>query len=455
MLYNGCIISHTPVFGKNIFLSFRRNCAIIRIMKTIAVIAEFNPLHNGHAWFLAEARRRSQADAVVAVMSGDYVQRGEPAVFDKFIRAETALLAGADLVLELPAACASAGAGRFAEGAVRILDCLGCVDELWFGSESGSIIPFLTAAALLAKEPPAYAAALQDGLSRGMTFPAARSAALARTASSALAGLTDRTSLLTGPNNILGLEYCIALSRTGSRIRPDTLPRRGSGYHAPSLDTEMASATALRNLLLRCRPGSGVSAASSGKAKVLSDEAEAVLEKQMPPSCLAAVRRALTDTVPLCADDFSEMLHYQLLRETSGSLTAYLDLPADLADRMTRLLPQYRSWTQFASLVKARNFTRTQIDRAFLHVLLGIREQDFASAMRRPYARMLGFRTEASSLLTEIKNAGSLHLAAGAAELTGYHTDLSASVLYEARCSALTGKPYVHEFSRPVIRISS
>lgn len=413
-------------------------------MKTIAVIAEFNPFHNGHAFLLAEARRQAGADAVIVIMSGDYVQRGEPAILDKFTRAEMALLCGADLVLELPAACAAAGAGRFAFGAVRTLDALGCVDELWFGSECGRILPFQETSAILSEEPAVYTAALQSCLSRGLTYPAAREEALRQITGRALTDI----DVLSGPNNTLGLEYCIALSRLGSRIRPQTLPRRGNGYHVLSLDSEMASAAAIREYLLRARARADTDTDRSASWESLSET--------MPPACIPIMRRALQDAIPLCADDFSEMLHYQLLKETEESLAEHLDMPADLAARICSLLPQYRCWTQFAALLKTRNFTRTQIDRALLHVLLGIRPADTDRALRRSFARMLGFRREAAPLLTEIKKAGSLTLAAGAADLAGtadYTLDLFASNLYEARRAALTGQPFVHEFSREILRV--
>ncbi len=410
-------------------------------MKTIAVIAEFNPFHNGHAWFLAEARRRAQADALVVIMSGDYVQRGEPAVFDKFTRAETALLCGADLVLELPVSCAAAGAGYFAQGAVRLLDALGCADELWFGSECGDIQPFEETAALLADESPTYAAALQDSLSGGLSFPAARAAALSLTTG------RDPGDLLSAPNNILGLEYCVALARAKSSIRPRTIGRRGSGYHDTFLTEGLSSATAIRKLLLYLRENGS----QTGPAGIKD-----LLRGQMPDACLPAVIRALESSLPVCADDFSEMLHYQLLRETAESLTGYLDLSEDLAARIIRLLPKYRSFTQFAALLKSRNATRTQINRALLHALLGIRQADPALAMSLPFARLLGFRSEAAALLTGIKKAGGLTLAAGAADLAdapGYTRDLFASNLYEARRAAITGEAFIHEFSRSVIRL--
>ena len=411
-------------------------------MKTIGVIAEFNPFHNGHAWFLSEARRRAEADRVIVVMSGDFVQRGAPAILDKYVRAELALAGGADLVLELPAACAASGARHFAEGAVTLLDALGCVDELWFGSEEGELTPFVRAADVLAREPEAFSAALQAQMAAGKSFPAARAEALAALArEAALPQLS--ASFLAGPNNILGLEYCLALARAGSGIRPQTLPRMGSSYHDESLQSAMASATAIRNALEACREPAAFDRC----------RAEAVLRCQVPSSCMPVLHRALQHSLPLVTDDFSSMLHYQLLREDRASLSGYLDVSADLAGRILHLLPDFRSWTDFAASLKTRNLTRTQTDRALLHILLGITPDSLQRALHPVCAHMLGFRADAAALLTEIKKKGRLPLATGSAAYRLCREDLFASRLYEARCAVLSGRPAIHEFSRPVIRL--
>ena len=147
-------------------------------MKTAAVIAEYNPFHNGHAWQLSKIRELASPDYIVVVLSGDYVQRGTPAILDKYSRAEMALRCGADLVLELPLAASCGSAQRFAEGAAAILDGLGAVDELWFGSEAGTEAPFLTLPDILLEEPESYQRALKDALRNGISIPAARLQAL-------------------------------------------------------------------------------------------------------------------------------------------------------------------------------------------------------------------------------------------------------------------------------------
>ena len=198
-------------------------------MKVTGIIMECNPFHEGHAYILQEARRLTQADYIVVAMSGDYVQRGEPALYDKYIRAEEILRAGADLVLEIPLFAACGSAEYFARGGIALLDKLGIVTDLCFGSESGDLDNILRCAGALAGAedgPPSektarYRSALQEGLKSGMTFPAARSAALEDT----FIKEGETLSYPSVPNDVLAVEYCRALMLLGSDIRPHAIGR--------------------------------------------------------------------------------------------------------------------------------------------------------------------------------------------------------------------------------------
>ena len=185
-------------------------------MKVTGIIAEYNPFHQGHAYHLSRARELTGADRVLVVMGGNFMQRGEPAIIDKYTRTEMALRNGADLVLELPAASATGSAEYFAEGAVELLDASGVVNELCFGSELGELEPLEKAAELLLEEPEDYQELLRAELKKGKTFPEARE--------TALSAFLPEQSLLASPNNILAIEYIKALKRRKSSIRK--LPRR-------------------------------------------------------------------------------------------------------------------------------------------------------------------------------------------------------------------------------------
>ena len=200
-------------------------------MKTIGIIAEYNPFHNGHAYQIAELKRKTNADFVVIAMSGDFVQRGAPAIIDKYCRAEMALLCGADLVIELPAVWAVSSAEDFAMAGVTLFDKMGCIDGICFGAESDQLPQLKSIAGVLAEEPDIYRSALSSYLKKGLAFPAARAAALSDYFKST--GMNFLISILDTPNNILAVEYLKALKRRNSAMTPILIPRRGADIMIP------------------------------------------------------------------------------------------------------------------------------------------------------------------------------------------------------------------------------
>ena len=205
-------------------------------MRVVGIVAEYNPFHSGHAYHLAQAKALTHSDFALVVMSGDFVQRGEPAMFSKHLRAKWALSQGADLVVSLPTVCSLTSAAGFARGAITLLDGLQVVDSLCFGSELGDVS--LLQQALAAADTPAHAQALTASLKQGGSYPAARDAALR-----AAQGFAP------GPNDILGLEYLRALSLCQSAIAPYALRREGAGHDQDGLFGPHASATALRGCI--------------------------------------------------------------------------------------------------------------------------------------------------------------------------------------------------------------
>ena len=215
-------------------------------MRIVGIIAEYNPFHQGHAYQIKKVRELTQADFILVSMSGNFVQRGAPAMFDKYTRAHAALLSGADLVLELPVSIATGSAEAFARGGVRLLHDTGIVTDLCFGSECGDLSSLERLAAFLAEEPTDYKLHLQDGLKQGLSFPAAREQAVRFSDPSLPA------ELLGMPNNLLGLEYLKALHLYGSSIRPFTIQREGSGYHDTDVSSgQYSSASSIRAELIR------------------------------------------------------------------------------------------------------------------------------------------------------------------------------------------------------------
>lgn len=359
-------------------------------MKTVGIIAEYNPFHNGHAYHIAKAKEVTGADYCIVVMSGNFVQRGAPAIADKYLRAEAALLNGADLVLELPVYYALSSAEYFASGAVALLDKLGVTDTICFGSECGNTSLLSEFARQLLGENETFKEVLSTQLKRGATYPNARNAALQACAPH----LSAHMNVLMTPNNILGIEYCKALYRRRSNIQPCTFPRAGASYHDASLSSSYCSALAIREAI-----------SSSGH---LPD-----IRTLMPPSAYDLLAVQYNNTFPVFADDFSLPLHYQLLSEQSAGYSDYVDIKNSLSDRIAKKLPSFHSFTGFCDELKTRNMTYTHIARSLMHILLRMRQEDFITYQSEDYiyyARMLGFRKDAGPLLTAIKAQSSIPL---------------------------------------------
>ena len=401
-------------------------------MKTVGIIAEYNPFHTGHSYQIHYIREKLRADFVVIVMSGDFVQRGTPALLDKYLRTKMALLEGADLVLELPVAFSTASAEFFAGGAVHILQGLGVVDELCFGCEIADEPLLKRIAEVLVEEPVPYRESLQEALGTGLSFPAARSRAL-----SAYLGDPSAEPVLSSPNCILGIEYCKALLREGSSIRPSPLLREGAGYHGISLEKDsFPSAAGIR---------AGAAADSAFDPTGL-----------VPDTCLPLLKDALDQKSYLTESDLDSLYAYRLLLEDAKSLRGYADLSPALADRINRFRTQYRSFDEFVALIKTKNLTRTHIQRGLLHMLLQLRE----SPTLPGYARVLGFQKNSTPLLSAIKKQGALplltKLSSASALLSEEDQRLLAqttfaSNLFQMLITQKNGRPFLHEYSRPVV----
>lgn len=396
-------------------------------MNITGIIVEYNPFHNGHAYQLKKARELTDADYLIVVMSGDFVQRGTPAILEKHLRARAALENGADLVLELPVRYSTASAMDFASGAVKILDALNCVTHLCFGSESGTLAPLTAAAELLECEPPEYREALQSALREGLSYPLARQNAF----ESVLNSPEQYGTLLKAPNNILGIEYLRALLRLNSTIHPITIERTSDNYHQKHLEDRFASATAVRTALLNGRP---------------ENTAEYV-----PPQMQNMLETAVRQNALLTEDDFSLVLRYQLQLSSPDDLAEYLDVPRSLANRIFRLRNEFTGFRQFADLLKTKELTRTRINRSLLHILLRLK----ATPQPLSHIRILGFRKEASPLLTCLKKNSDLLPVTRLTALpeVSIAEDLFASSLYHAALACRTGIPQPEERTIPVVII--
>lgn len=435
----------------------------------VGIIAEFNPFHDGHAYLISEAKRLAEAECAIVVMSGDFVQRGEPAVCDKYLRTEMALNNGADIVLELPVTYATGSAGRFAEGAVRLLAGLGCVTHICFGSECGDIERIGDIADILANEPDVYKMLLQHDLKMGMSYPAARAHALTEFTNDA-----ELAGLLEGSNNILAIEYCVALKKIAADkacltdvreagdgsdatdatdtipgIRPITIARQGSDYNDGELPEKgYCSATALR--------------------KAITDTYEEIrrntadkpprLRRGVSKSSGSLLNSALGTLMPITADDLSGMLYIRLNTVTRDELEAVEGMTPDLADRLWKFREEPIRWSEFVPKVKTKNITYSAISRALLHLVLGMEAPAAGTDTLQPgYARLLGFRQDASGYLRTISDLSTVRLITKPADeegvAPGYATDVRVAMIYEQLIMDKFGTAVTGEMRRGPIRL--
>lgn len=420
-------------------------------MKILGVIMECNPFHNGHSFFIDKAKELCNADFCIAVMSGDYVQRGFPACFPKELRTEVLLKNGADLVLELPVAFSTGSAEYFARAGVALLDKLGCVDYLCFGSEAGDIELFKNAASLLSNADTSFSDALAQKLKEGKSFPIARYEVLA-----SIPTYEKYLPLLKSPNNILGLEYCRALLARNSSIVPLTFRREGSGYHdLDASDTEFASASGLRNAFTK-----EVSEKDTANNNVIEN---ADFWQHVPENCQSLYINALKSGTYITADDFSSLLTRQLLFADETKLLSYQDVSVDLAEKLSVSGTKYVSFSEYCDALKSKNYTHTRISRSLLHIILSITKESVEKQVAMDYvsyARILGFRKAASEVLSCIKKQTSIPLISKLADAESTLTEdsfaqlqqtLTASHLYNAVLASKSGGKMQHEYEKQIV----
>ncbi|MCR5775473.1 MAG: nucleotidyltransferase family protein [Lachnospiraceae bacterium] len=388
-------------------------------MKIAGVIAEFDPFHNGHAYFLRRVRELTSADFIIAVMSGDFTQRGNIAVCDKKIRAEAALQNGADAVIELPVRYATASAELFAHGGTALLEALGCVDVLCFGTEDSDIGALKQLAVILSEESGEYKASLEKHLKEGKNYPSARLEALKETAAASDAGGSDASGIpggrITGeqidqslcqPNNILALEYLKSLIRLDSDMDIVNIKREATDHDSVNTYGIYSSAKNIRTILRK-----------TGSLDAVS--------LYLPENTLPLLREAFGTGFPVFDDDLSSLMNYRLLSESEASLMRYADMSRDLARRIMKKRDEFVGVSQFTELIKTRNLTYTRISRALLHMLLGVEKEAEAKQAAETrqeaetkqaaetdrmagYARILGFRKDASELVKKINETATI-----------------------------------------------
>ena len=411
-------------------------------MKVAAIIAEYNPLHNGHEFQIKRARQLTGADFIIIVMSGDFTQRGVPAVIDKYQRTKMALNAGADLVIEMPLYYSCSSAEYFASGAINLLKGLGVVDYLVFGSECGDIKILTDIADVLINHKQEISGVIHGLVKEGLSYPIAR----VRAVEEAIPNSYEHVEAMNFPNNILGFEYIRALKQFESSIIPVTNLRIGAGYHDRMMDNPICSSLAIRSSLEE------------------TNELEHV-RSQIPFHVYKILEEQYGNTFPVLNKDISSILKYKLLLDEGKGYEEYLDISPDFSAKIIKNLNKYESYSQFCDLLKSKDITYVRVARNLLHILLNIKKESMKKYKQEGYifyARMLGFKKSSNELLSALKSGASIPIISKLADarhqlspigMEMLETDIQAAHIYDTIVSEKFKIPTVSEFSREIVII--
>lgn len=346
--------------------------------KVLAIICEYNPFHNGHLYQLNESIKNINPDYVVCIMSGNFVERGNTALINKWARTSMALSSGVDMVIELPTIYSISSAENFASGAIKIINSLNCESYLSFGSECGDISVLNKFAEILLKEPPEYVTMLNHELAKGLSFPKARENALLLY----INDIRNSANVLSGSNNILGIEYLKQIMKLGKNIVPITVKRIGSEYNSIKNVGNIASATAIREMLLR----------------------KESVKHLMPKSSYSILKDELGNgRFVLNISQFEKQILYRLRMMSIQQIANIPDVSEGLEYKIKEAANVCNNIENLMFMIKSKRYTLTRISRILLYVLLDITKQDYINSQKViPYTRVLGISESGKQLLSEL-----------------------------------------------------
>ena len=349
----------------------------------VGIIAEYNPFHNGHAYHLEKSKELAKADYVIAVVSGNFVQRGNVSLIYKWDKADMALTNGADLVIELPTVYSISSAENFAYGAVKILDSLNIVDYISFGTELDDISILDKCADILYKQPQKFVNLLNHELSKGVSFPKARENALLMY----LNDIRKYSNVLSSPNNILAIEYLKALKKLKSHIRPIAIKRKNAGYNDLNITDNFASATAIR--------------------KKIIDNTPAGLSKLMPPNSYRVLYNSIQKGhFVKDITSFEKEIIYTLRKMSLKEIENLPDVTEGLEHAIKNAANSCNTIDEFMNIIKTKRYTNTRIQRILLYALLGITKDNMKTSTKvQPYIRVLGMNKKGKDLISVIKRS--------------------------------------------------
>ncbi|MCC0703225.1 nucleotidyltransferase [Clostridioides sp. ES-S-0049-02] len=370
-------------------------------MNILGLIVEYNPFHNGHIYHLSKSIEKTNATHTVAIMSGNFLQRGEPALFDKYTRAKIAVENGVDLVIELPTMFACQSAEIFSHGAITILNSLNCISSVCFGSEEGNTDILYSIAEILANEPKEFKLLLKKYLDDGMLFPVARANSLFdyihQYENNDLSQKTTKEQLLkilNSSNNILGIEYIKNLINLNSNIKPFTISRVQSEYNSKEIDNSICSATAIRTSLKEnCN--------ISQLKKVIPEKTYSILNEKIDNKFF-----------PMFDELFFDTLKTIILRDISN-LKDYFEVNEGIENKIYKDIFTSNSLYELQLSIKSKRYTLTKIKRTLNNILLGIKKSDIHLVKDIdivPYIRILAFNDKGREVLKEIKNKSNIDI---------------------------------------------
>ncbi|MGZ4160882.1 MAG: nucleotidyltransferase [Neobacillus sp.] len=403
-------------------------------MKAVGVIVEYNPFHNGHAFHLQAAREASGADVVIAVMSGDFLQRGEPALVSKWNRTRMALLGGVDIVFELPYRFATQKAETFANGSVSILDAAGC-EFLCFGSESGDLASFLQTINYLEEKQASYNENIKSIMNTGVSYPKALSLSFQQLADS------ENYLDLSRPNNILGFHYIKAIKQQKSSVRPITVQRKNANYHDENFTSEtIASATSIRKALFS-----------------IENNNESI-SQYIPETTYQILKEYLNDYGVFHQwENYWSLLQFRLLQTSPEELRESYEIEEGLENRFIASALKSNSFQEFMEKIKTKRYTWTRLQRACVHILTNTKKAEMAyDSDKASYLRLLGMTKVGKEYLNKMKSHFSLPLISklSSCKQKEIIPDIKASRIYSlAVPNQLKSELLSQEYNQPPIYI--
>ena len=366
-------------------------------MNILGLIVEYNPFHNGHLYHLEKSKKITKATHTIAVMSGSFLQRGEPALFDKYTRAEIAVKNGVDLVIELPTLYSCQSAEIFSHGAITTLNSLNCVDSVCFGSEEGSIDVLKIISKILVEEPIDFKTYLKKYLDEGLVFPTARSKALYDYINeNNILNISENKlqNILNSSNNILGIEYIKSLIKLNSSIKPFTITRIASQYNSSDINSNICSATAIRNVL---------------KDNLNLQQIENVVPN---PTFVDIKNNMNANFNPVFDYMFYDLLSSTIIRDYEN-LEKYFEVNEGIENKIYSNIFTSKNLDDLISSIKSKRYTMTKVKRTLNNILLGITKDDVISTKdicSIPYIRVLAFNDKGREIIKQIKKSSDIEI---------------------------------------------